>query len=418
MLVDVAERLASTKVVLVAVGGGAGTRGEIQLALARQWPVLLTECLGGVSDDLAQRLARGRWARLGKRDPLVDALRAARERGEVRVESAGRGPSFARSLRWVLSDDLLLREAWSRYAFADSRAARLKVPTGWGAGTLIALAALTVVAAIAMSGVSDGSSPWLALKVAVTSLPLLAGVVLALLERSTRAGTWVSLRDAAESVLREVYRFRASAAPYGQGDRARFAESLAIVDARAGLRIADDGGVPPTWPPHGLETRISPGDQLLNQLNAQTYDVVRVQDQLEFLAGTARKKARYAFLWSAAIYLAAALGTLALAVSWRVEWTSGASAVAAVAAAVVAAFLSWRQYRRWEQEAESYRATTLAVRAARAHWLALGDEKRSSAEAFAEYADTVEDLLAAEGSEWERSVREAQQRLFERYRPS
>lgn len=411
VLIAVAEQIAESGIAMLAVGGGEGTRREIALALTRRWPVLLTQGLGGESGELAEELARSRGA-LRSRAQLVQRLRAAMDSGEVRVQTAERPLAMARALRWALSDDPLLREAWARFSFADSEAVRLRVPTGWGARGVIVLASLTVLLGLIVRNTTEGSGQWVGLKVALTAAPLAAAVVLALLERSARAGTWVSMRGAAESTLREIYRFRTGAPPYENGEKRLLAESMAGVDARAGLRIAEDAGIRHAWPPAALDQRIPDADQLLDALDPATYDLVRAQDQLAFLARTAKKKSRYALGWSLVAYTAGAVAALALSVSW---WKPSASPVAAGGASVVAAVVSWRLYQRWDEDADTYRATAIEIRAARARWLAMSSDPSCGDDASTAYPAAVEDALSAEGTEWERSVRQAQAGFMQKH---
>ena len=411
VLVAVAERLGLVGVVLVAVGGGEGTRGEIELALARGWPILLVDGLGGESSALARARHEASDERGQK---LAGAIAVARERGVVRTESAHDLPMVRRALRWAVSDSGLLKEAWARYAFADAEAKRLKTPSTWGARGVIGLGALAAVAALALSSLVDGSPPWVAVKLAVLVLPLLAGLILALMQRSARAGSWVAMRGAAESLLREIYRFRASVGAYSVDAAGPFAESLAGIDARAGRRIIGKRGVRHPWPPADLEPpTIDPTDELLNPLTAQTYDSARVLPQLAYLDDASARRKMFGMRWMIAASVAGIVTTAALALSWR-DGFEVANAIASAAAVATAVAVSWRQYARFEEDAEALRATALEVSAIRARWMSLPPEEHSSAEAVAEYASKVEEALAVENGEWERSVRQAQASFFDR----
>jgi hypothetical protein len=411
-LVRVAERLASQRIVMVAIGGGEGTRREVDLAMNRAWPLALITGFEGTSDELAQSLQEGE--RSAERSTPADG--DAKARSAVIVFEAGDQRRLERALRWRLSEQEVLREAWARFAVADRSAVELKNPTAWGARAVIAIAALTVALAVALGKIRETSPWWVVVKASVTALPLVAGIVLGLMERSARIGTWFHLRAAAESLLREIYRFRAIVPPYDSADvKAHlFTETLEKVDARAGDRLSKvTDEQEDAWSPKKLWERIPAEDTLLGPLTPRVYDEVRVQHQLRFLSKEADATSTRAGRWTIAVYVAAALTAFFLAVSWRDGW---AGTVTGVIASILAAAFSWREYQQWDAKAGSYRRTVLALRANRARWLAMRPDEQDSPEALTWYAQGVEDALAAENADWERAVKQAQHTLFDRYR--
>lgn len=422
-LVRVAERLSADRIVMIAIGGGTGTATEIALAVERTWPLILVTGCHGSSEELADRLRRPGVASAsslvdGRRVDLEE-LRRADGDGRVLVAEVRKRRLLERDLRWSLSGDGLLREAWSRFVVADRLSKELKPKAKRGAGAVLSLAVATVVVSLALSwsGLLEGSPFWWVLKSAATILPLVAATILGLMERSMRIGSWVDLRAAAESLLREIYRVRAHVPPYHDANLARalFAESLKQFDDKTGGRIAKDVGQTTShvWSPQELHPRVPLVDTLLSRLRPSAYDEARAVDQLKFLSRAAQEAGDEALRWTLAIYVFAAVSVFFMAVSWRESW---ASAVLGISATVLAAFLSWREYQQWDARAASFRSAVLAIRAARAQWLSHPVATRESLETLTWYVESVEMALAVENADWDRALRQAQRGFFDRYR--
>ena len=443
-LVRVAEHIAAgSPVVVLAVGGGAGTAREIALAARRGWPVVLLTGHGGTSDTLAASLrlhptpGTAQTGRAGR--PVVpadvssalggrpdheaqDIVQAARNGLHAAADMDARD-GVRRTLRWAVSDDRVLKEAWTRFAAADLAATARKRPTTRLAGGVVLLAALTVVAAVVSSrlGSPDDSRP-LAGYVAqglVLGLPLAAGFLLTLMERRARSGTWVELRAAAEAFVREIYRERSRAAdpPGPKTARTGLGAALHEIDRRTGGRLllapSRPLGASDHWPPPHLWDRIHHRDCLLGPLTPDLYDGARVLDQLQHFERSAQDFDRKATWLAALIFVAAGIAAFLLALSWR---DPDFAAAAAVPATLAAALVSWREYRQRDARVDAMLSTYVAVREARGRWLALPSNDREAPDALRAYANEVEEALAAEGADWERGLRIAHQNLGDRHR--
>jgi len=497
-LVRVAECIAEDRaVVLLAVGGGDGTRREIALAARRQWPAVLITGSSGASAEVADylgitpleprhqpALGPGRSVakleaavvgQVGPRGPGVAVEAVARELppiGQVGpVEEQGTAASVAlaniacastadlkmsvareedlvaarnigcyvavnigeragleRALRWRLRDDDVLKDAWTRFALADATASARKKPTARLALAVLALATLTVLSAIgaawlrsepafAKSWALDASY---VVKGLITALPIAAAVLLGLIDRRARTGSWIELRAAAESTIREIYRFRASAAPFGEDVREAsrlLADALADFDTRtSGRSLVSWTATPATrggWPPSALWDRVLATDTLLGPLTARGYDEARVQEQLAHFDYATRRSERRATLLSTLIFVVAGSAAFLFALSWK---EPSLAVVAAIPASLAVAFMSWREYGQRDARADTMLATSVAVRAARGRWLSLEPGERGSLLHLRTLVAEVEEALATEGSDWERGLRQSQQGFMDRHR--
>jgi hypothetical protein len=422
-LVRVAERVSSGRIAMVAVGGGSGTAQEVALALERKWPLVLVIGCGGTSEELGQWLQSDehRQPMPVKSEEYIepDELRDAFGDGRILLADVRDRSLLERDLRWSLSDKDLLREAWSRYLAADRLAVGLKPYAVRSTAAVISLAVATVLLALLLAYLKpqEGGVLWYTLKTAVTLLPILAAVLLGLLERAVQVGSWVEMRAAAESLLREIYRARAQAPPYDSEGLAGslLSESLKQVDDRAGGRLAEDieRAASSAWSPRDLSDRVPVIDSLLGPLTPSVYDEARALQQADFLSSAADGTAGRARKLTLAIYTFGGLAAFFLAASWRENW---AAAFAGGSASLLAAVLSWREYRQWDARAKDYRSTVLAIRATRAQWLSYAGVTRESENTLKWYVTSVETSLGAENADWERALRQAHQGIFDRYR--
>lgn len=455
-MIGIAERVATRdRLVMLVLGGGRHTAQELRHAVAREWPVLLVTGCGenGVSDALAQHL----WAtstddgQAGRRPdssiPVSDILpNAADVRHLFATRHVRDHERTARALRWRLCNDELLQEAWSRYAIANRAADASKRPIGHGVALAIILATLAVLSSIARAYgrlVLDSADGLLtALLSAITGLPLLAALVLLWVNWKTRSGGWIGMRAAAETTLREIYRYRAAVHRSGSTDVSRrhpdssegvlLAQSLHVIDQRVGGRLSGhamnerprptqgvdnlDPSPPPVrvrdiWPPKDLDGTVHPSDHLLCPIEGRVYDAVRVRDQIEWLLGTAEKEEKSAQRLAMTIGLLGAVAAFSLATAWREPLTLG---VAAVATALIGALVTWREYRRQDDRADSYRATAALLRSSRSHWLAADRSRQNKMCETATYVSEVEDILAAENAGWERELQQSHRAVIQR----
>jgi hypothetical protein len=439
VLVRLAERIAEgNRIVMLAVGGGEGTGREVALATRRGWPVLLITGLEGESQRIADTLAlpkqllKSRRASTATAQQVVNRPKtSAGEPSQTLAVDIGERQGIERALWWRLFDGAVLKEAWQRFAEMDESAVRSKRSTTALAWFVLALATVTALLAFALV-LSTRAPAYLSfldheavrnwLKSFVTGLPLIAGILLGWMDRRSRTGTWIEIRASAESILREIYRFRARVKPYEsvakQGTKdanRRFHKVLAQIDfamaERSAGRLHAAGSE--SWPPASLESRIPLMDNLVGPLSADVYDEARVCDQLNEFDGKARKTERSATLQSTAIFGLAAISAFFLSLSWR--WAP-LGAWAAVATTLLAACVSWREYRHWDARADAYRSTAVGLRSARGRWHARQKDGRISSDELVRYVREVEDALASEGFSWQRTLRQAEGAFVNRHR--
>ena len=442
-LVDIAERIAGgCSITVLAMGGNDGTARELELARTRGWPTLLITGMGeksatdlyAASNHAAQLKPMPGDTRRGP-SWLSGLLR--RHQGVpllpfthlLVAADVNDRPTAGRALQWGLSDDRVLKDAWTRFDIADAEAVLRKKPFDRLAWIVLGMATLGALAALLMTAltVTQSGPAWAAivLKAAVTALSLIAAALLAFLDRQSRSRAWVEMRAAAESLIQTIYLYRACAGVFNEpgNPQTTLSERVHVVDAATSgrylritladhrLRTADilAGVATPAWPPQHLSSRIARCDDLVGPLSGTVYDESRVLDQVRRFEDTSRLQSWRAARLAAWIFALSAVGAGLLAASWRVGGLGFGSAAAAAAAAAV---ISWREYTSYEPLSESRDATATLLRGARGRWLARPDGQR----ALRRYAQAVEGILATEGNEWARLTSQVHQSWLERNR--
>lgn len=458
-LVRIAEELSSGRgIAVVAIGGNDGTFDELEMAARREWPILLVETRRdhqgeGASDVVATALAQPLVAERGSpsRARAQATLKESRPSTFAALVEAERGDllrrmqltdhlSLARALRWVFSEEELLKDAWRRYAAADSAAACNKGPTHILARWVAALAFVTAVLAGARTAIVQGllDLQWptglvtnvsIGVKVLVTALPLVAVVLLGLMERMSRTRPWIEQRSAAEAILGEIYRFRAGAPIYDlaapEGVSQESAASRALASTLQAIEMQTSGRTfqgpltrppNPVWPPTGACDRVPSPDLLLGTLSGDVYDRARVTNQIDYHDTNSARQDRGAMRTAMLIFGLTAATTLALILSWWRE--SPLTGIAAFFAAATATGVAWRAYQQRDGITNTSLSTIVLLRRARADWLSLPPRERSEPAKVAGYVTDVEDTIGSERSEWQRAVRKAQDGFLDQARRS
>jgi hypothetical protein len=133
VLLAVATELASGSAqgVVVLANGGKIAKHEASRFLAAGWAVLTLKGSGRSADALARALARrrgrrSRWSAVVGRTPRFRDGWGSLSTADVEVHDLEKDPVplLYRRLNWRLSDQLVLRAAWSRYASYDAAAGR------------------------------------------------------------------------------------------------------------------------------------------------------------------------------------------------------------------------------------------------------------------------------------------------------
>ena len=426
--IEVAQALAAGKpVMMVVIGGGTGTAAEVLQAVRRRWAVLLVKRSGGAADDLARQ-----WeAREADHDdPVVAEILAD---GNLTCITLGErvGDAVETLARQVLRQsggESVLRQAWRRFAAIDSAAVHQQAGFMDAQWRILALGVLAVFLAIVhlllkdagvqgapgTPGTADSTAEitavgllYKALGYILIVLPIGTSVLIAATNRFKPGKRWILLRSAAESIKREIYRYRLRSDTYGSDATREKNLSKAIEDITRRLARTEanttalrvyTGPIPPV-------NAASARDDGLSFLGTDQYVRMRLEDQLAFYRRKTvtlevqLQRLQYAVLG------AGGAGTLlaALGDSW-VIWITLTTALAA-------AFMSYLGYRQTETTLTGYNQTATDLDNLLSWWTSLQPEEQSLRANVEALASHTEQVLSDELAGWTQRMTDALEKL-------
>lgn len=355
LLVTLAAELAGdAPVVMVLVGGGAGTRLEAGEAVSHGWPLFVVEGTGGAADEIAAlwrrhrerrrrpaaRLLPARWRTAAPR-PAGDIedppLRRVVSHGDVRVVSDREPRALARRLLWELQRAATLKDAWVLFATYDHLAGALRATFERFQRSILLLGVLATLLALVHDQTGGVALHWL-----VVAAPVAISVLIALANRRAAGKRWVLLRAAAESIKSEIYRYRSATGIYAgdapsrpdSADRQRLLSSqlkaieakLMQTDVSGGPLTPYRGPLPPAM--YGSEAH----DDGLSPLDADRYVEMRLADQLSYYRGKVDDLDRRRSLLQLLTIVAGGAGTLLAAAGFEI-WIGLTTAISGAALA-------------------------------------------------------------------------------------
>lgn len=200
LLVELAPALAGgARVFALVAGGGAGTKAEVREASSRGWPVLLVRGTGGVADELAPS-------------------------GSIRTVDGDAG-ELARRVAWELQDLPVLKDGWQRFATFDGMAKAARTGFERVQASILLVGILATFLALLNDPLGSAALHW-----AVVALPIAGAILIGWAQRLAAGKRWMLLRAAAETIKREIYRFRTGTGVYASDARqVRLAERLEMI---------------------------------------------------------------------------------------------------------------------------------------------------------------------------------------------
>lgn len=406
-LFQFANRLTAglTPGVVVFANGGPISFEEARRFIRGGWPVAALEGSGGKADELL-----GDVARSNKKSSWGDLTQA-----DVEPLSAD-GTAARRQLVWRLHPDQVLKSAWSAYAAYDEQAKRLKSSaTRWqvtlAAAATVLLAAVTATIQFAVFGwkpaVDHGPHElhvllaialW-ASKAAILLIPVGLAVAVALSNFSGSPSKWKSVRSSAETLKREIYRYRSRGTADSLHQRKAKERLTAVLRAVDDEAIRADVGLSdsPTGLIRARPRRVDPDE--LDDLTVKIYVKRRLEQQVLWFRAAARKRRRSEWRAVGAGAVAAAIAMTLLSTKWA-PWVT-----LLVVFATTFTYIRDRGVSR--QQVQGFDRAVADVNSAWVWWLESRPDQRRRPSALADFVDRVENAFERESLSWSEVMRHA-----------
>jgi hypothetical protein len=403
------------------VGGGAVARTEVLTAVRLGLPIVALTGSGGLADELAAA-----WP---TRTDLPDDPTWAEILADGRVRFYPLKKSvegLQNTLLRELGDDPVLMQAWQTFADYDYNANRQQRKFDRLQRAIIGLGivgpGLALVQQLYAPPTTPSSSPlpagslwqaghygWWALHQVLLLVPITLTLLVAVASQFKQGNKWLLLRAAAESVKREIYRYRARAMYYAElatpNPPGALAQRIEEITRRTMRTEVNTTSLVPYNKRLGFPPYSGPGDDGLAYLSPARYVQVRLDDQFRYFRGKAVKLERQLKVLSWASFIFGAVGTYLAAIGQEV-WI-------VLTTALVSGIGIYLGYRQVESTLGKYNQAAADLANVRAWWQALPPEDRGSQTTTDALVEHTEQVLQLDLDGW---VQQMQNALAELHR--
>ena len=408
LMMAVVEALSDgAPVVVVIAGGGAVARAETLEAARRGWPLFIIEATAGTADEIAAAW-HAQPKHRGRADALLDDdIRRIINDGDVRPFAGSRPGQLARQLAWELQDEPLLKDAWRAFATYDRLATGLRRTFGRFQASILLLGILATLLALLDNAIGAPALHWI-----VVAAPILVSVVIAVANRRAAGKRWVLLRAGAESVKREIYRYRTRTGIYADrrlpradpgARRRRLAAQIDAIEAELMHTEASSGPLSPYHGPLPPEMfGAGRDDDGLSPLEPGRYLQIRIGDQLRYYHERIRELDRRRTIFQLLAVAAGGSGAILAAAGVEV-WIGLTTAISGAA-------LSYLAYLQVDNTIVAYNQAASTLTRLEREWAA-GDHHADDREAFDDLVARGEAVLTTELGGWVQQMTAALDKL-------
>lgn len=419
---------AAVKVPALAVlaGGGTDAKEGVLRSVRQNIPLIVIEGSGGLADEIAAA-----WRKKDEMtdDPVMAEIVAD---GEINLHSlANSVKGIERLIIRELGVDKVLMQAWEVFADYDHNANLQQKRFSVLQFSILLLGVLGTALAIIQqiyapqnhdthellpvtlspapppdpSGKPDPFAhgyQWWLLRHSLIILPILLTVLVTAANRFKQGNKWMLLRAGAESIKREIYRYRARAMYYKTNAEQQLSQKLEDITRRTMRTEVNLSALKPYdkdkgFPPYMYASQ--GGDDGFSYLTPDRYVEVRLGDQLSYFQRKAVKLERQlkALYWMT--FIIGGLGAYLAAVEEQ-AWI-------ALTTATVAAIGTYLGYRQTESTLTKYNQAATDLSNVKAWWNALSAEEQSLQSNIDSLVEHTEQVLQTELDGWVQQMQNA-----------
>ncbi len=396
-------------IVTLVVNGGQTTKQEVLLAVRRGWPVIVVKGSGGTADEIA-KLYEDKPAFI--QSPLLAEII---EDGNIHLfkltDTVGEMERLILLLLETKNDTNSLKQAWERFAIYDACAKRQQktflrlqmfIIILGVLGTFLALLYTTLKYNNGLVGLGWLNSVFY---YTILVIPISASILLASSNRFNPGNKWVLLRASAESLKREIYRYRCRSGIYSEARTAKTSREVKLANRlefishqlmQTEVNLAYLPGYTGQIPP---ENGAAAGDEGQGFLTPDSYVAYRLLDQLNYFRRKTKGMERRLTIMQWLIYIVGGTGTVLAAIGFEL-WI-------ALTAALVTAFATYLQYMQTESQLVKFNQAVTDLENIRAWWTALSIEKQADQDNIDLLVDSTEKILEREHAGWAQQMQDA-----------
>jgi hypothetical protein len=416
LLFEMSEALAAGEPILMVVaGGGEVTTEEVLEAARRRWPIFVLVGSGGAADRLAAAWRAVHQPRRGRPSSAEEhpdrVLQEIVRDGDLRLYERPDPGELARQLAWELQDVEVLKLAWRSFATYDELAGKARKRFERVQISILVVGIVATFLALlkdAMNIRPGSSLSWIdnTLHWTVVGLPILVSLLVGIAWRLGAGKRWVLLRGAAETIKREIYRFRTATGIYGSTAGVEAASPEELLSAQLDTietkllqtEASSDEMTPYSGPLPPEMYGASRDDDGISPLKPKQYVAFRIDDQLSYYHPRVAQLARTRRRFQLAALAAGGVGAI-LAAAGQEVWIGLTTVIAG-------AVLGYLGYLQVESTLVAYNQAAGKLEALRRNWEARRPERRDQ-QAFEALVADAETVLATELGGWVQQMNEA-----------
>ena len=422
LLTNVATALAEPQpVVTILVAGDDVAKKQVLHAVRQGWPVVVMKESGGLANDVAN-LAQ-------ERPPFIedpDLAEIIIDGKLYFIQSTGPISAFERLLEQLLSNQhsgtepSTLELVWNRFAQYDQSANQQQHDFGVVQKAILGLGVTATLLAIIQTYYKNSVGEaittdvnyqvidW-SLYVVLLLLPITISILIAGANRFSAGNKWILLRAGAESLKKEIYRYRTRIDIYSDQQTRQISREMQLhrkeeainrklmqTEVNATSLKKYDGPIPPLY-------GAADGDDGLSFLTPDRYVKLRLEDQLKYYQSKTQKIEKQMKQLQWIIYILGGVGTFLVAIGLEI-WI-------AFTTSVVTALTTYMEYRQLETTLMRYNQTAAELTSLRSWWIALTNEEQADPANISQLVDQTETTIHSEHAAWVQEMQDAMAEL-------
>lgn len=412
---DLASTLAGDKqVVTVLVNGDELAKKQVLLSVRRNWPVIIIRGSGGLADNLAE-LWNKRPAFIPDPDLAEIAIEGRLHFFRLGIEAIS---EFERRLEHLLhyheaDTTNTLDLAWQRFAEYDQNANRQQRAFAWTQGSVLILGVIATLLAIIsfLYEDSEGVNFFIerGLYFVLLAVPIVISLLTALGNRFSAGNKWILLRASAETIKKEIYRYRTRTEIYSDRATKKISREMKLdqkTEALSRKLMQTEVNVSAIKPYQGPipPKNVAPGDDDGKSfLSAERYVILRLQDQLNYYRSKTVKLENKLTRLQWLILGGGAVGTFLVAIEMEI-WI-------ALTTSIVTALTTYLEYQQVENTLMRYNQTATDLENVRSWWIALSDEEQADPRNIDKLVAQTETTIHSEHAAWVQEMQDAMAEL-------
>jgi hypothetical protein len=406
------DKVTTLPSLVILTGGGEVTKKEVLRAVRQNFKIIVIEESGGVADEIA--LA---WKNKNAStdEPILAEILSDGDLYFYKLSSSVKG--IERLIVRELGVDKVLMQAWETFAVYDQNA---NFHQKRFSNLQIIILALGVVGT-ALVIVQEVFRPrregkvlspaelkdagyifWWILHNALILMPIVLSVLVTAAARFKQGSKWLLLRAGAESIKREIFRYRTRSMYYKELAEQQLALKIEDITRRTMRTEINASSLKPYDIAKGLPPKMyasGGSDDGVSFLAPDRYIEVRLDDQLNFFRSKSVKLEKQLSLLYWLTFAIGGLGSFLAAINLQI-WV-------ALTTTIVAAFGTFLGYRQTESTLIKYNQAATDLANVKAWWNALSAEEQAQVVNIDSLVVHTEQVLQSELDGWIQQMQNA-----------